>query len=201
METMNKNTSYADKCGIYRITEAELVVAKAGSNKNDYVRLSLVKVMKSGRLQMGFSHYFNIGIQNAVEEFKTYGVTEKGTSKENLAKLKEDYEAFNTKDPNVRYEYYGFFWTQEFGATYRNKETGKISSDTLVFIPCDEETGTPIPEFVMTAERLQEILKGYELVKQNTTEEVVASGQENEEDEAAAFAEYMRQKKAAESKV
>lgn len=196
METMNKNMSYADKCGIYRITAAELIAAKAGSNKNDYVRLSLVKVMKSGRLQMGFSHYFNIGIQSAVEEFKAYGVTDKGISKENLANLKSDYENFKTQDANVRYEYYGFFWTQEFGGTYRNKQTGKIASDTLVFVPCDEETGLPVPEFCMDKARLQQILEGYELVKQNTTEEVVAGDTTEEVDEEIAFKEFMEKKKA-----
>lgn len=193
---MNKNMSYADKCGTYRITAAELIAAKAGSNKNDYVRLSLVKVMKSGRLQMGFSHYFNIGIQSAVEEFKAYGVTDKGISKENLANLKSDYENFKTQDANVRYEYYGFFWTQEFGGTYRNKQTGKIASDTLVFVPCDEETGLPVPEFCMDKARLQQILEGYELVKQNTTEEVVAGDTTEEVDEEIAFKEFMEKKKA-----
>lgn len=194
METMNKNTSYADKCGIYRITAAELIAAKAGSKKNDYIRLSLKKVMKSGRLQLGFSHYFNLGIQDYVEAYKAAGVTEKGISKENLEKLRDDYEAGNT---DAQYEYYGFWWTQEFGGTYRNKETGKIASDTLVFIPCDEDTGLPIPEFVMTSERLQQILEGYEPVKQDTTEEVVTGEQSDEENEEAAFAEYWRQKKLA----
>lgn len=193
---MNKNMSYADKCGIYRITAAELVAAKAGSKKNDYIRLSLKKVMKSGRLQLGFSHYFNLGIQEYVDAYKAAGVTEKGISKENLEKLRDDYAAGNT---DAQYEYYGFWWTQEFGGTYRNKETGKIASDTLVFVPCDEDTGLPLPEFVMTNERLQQILEGYELVKQDTPEEIVAGddNQGDEEDEAAAFAEYMRQKKAA----
>lgn len=197
METMNSNVSYADKCGIYRITAAELVVAKAGSNKNDYVRLSLKKVMKSGRLQLGFSHYFNLGIKEYVEEYKRMGVTEKGISAENLLALKEAYEEGKT---DAQYEFYGFWWTQSFGATYRNKDTGKIASETLIFIPCDEDTGLPLPEFVMTAARLQEILKGYELVKQDTSEAdatVNDSDQDDADDEAAAFAEYMAAKKAA----
>lgn len=196
METINQNVSYADRCGIYRITAAELVAAKAGSNKNDYVRLSLKKVLKSGRLQLGFSHYFNIGIKEYVDEYKKMGVTDKGIADENLKALKE---AYNKGETDAQYEFYGFFWTQSFGATYRNKETNKIVSETLVFIPCDEDTGLPIPEFCMTAARLQEILQGYELVKDTTVEDKSVTKEENEdvEDEAAAFAEYMRQKKAA----
>lgn len=198
METMNVNQSYKDKCGIYRITTAELVAAKAGSGKNDYIRLSLKKVMKSGRLQLGFSHYFNLGIKEYVDEYKRMGVTDKGISAENLAALKK---AYDNGETDAQYEFYGFWWTQDFGGIYRNKETGKITSETLVFIPCDEDTGCPLPEFVMSAARLQEILKGYELVKEDTVE---AGPSENdsdqgtdEEDEAAAFAEYMKQKKAA----
>lgn len=197
METMNSNTSYKDKCGIYRITAAELVAAKAGSGKNDYIRMSLKKVMKNGRLQLGFSHYFNLGIKEYVDEYKRMGVTGSGISDENLTALKE---AYNKGETDAQYEFYGFWWTQEFGRIYRNKETGKITSETLVFIPCDEDTGCPLPEFVMTAARLKEILKGYELVKEDTAE---AGPSENdsdqggaEEDEAAAFEEFMRQKKA-----
>lgn len=200
METMNPNTSYKDKCGIYRVVEAELIAAKAGSSKNDYIRLSLKKVMKSGRLQLGFSHYFNLGIKDYVEEYKRMGVTDKGISKENLEALKE---AYDKGDTDAQYEFYGFWWTQPFGAVYRNKETNKVSSETLVFIPCDEDTGMPLPEFVMTAARLAEILKGYELVKQDTAERdatVNDGDQADADDEAAAFAEYMRQKKEAAAK-
>jgi hypothetical protein len=191
---MNKNMSYKDRCGIYRITTAELVAAKPNSGKNDYIRISLKKVMKSGRLQLGFSHYFNLGIKEYVDEYKHMGVTDKGISQEDLEKLKEAYEKGET---DAQYEFYGFWWTQEFGAVYRNKETGKIASETLVFIPCDEDTGLPLPEFVMTAARLDEILKGYELVKQDTAEQGASVNDEdqNDEDERAAFEEYMRQKK------
>lgn len=189
METINQNLSYADKCGIYRITAAELVSAKAGSQKNDYVRLSLKKVMKSGRLQLGFSHYFNIGIKEYVDEYKRMGVTDKGISAENLNALKEAYEKGDT---DAQYEFYGFFWTQQFGATYKNKESGKVSSETLVFIPCDEDTGLPIPEFCMTQARLQEILQGYELVNQEVAPDESVTGAEAEEDERKAFEEFMK---------
>ena len=194
METMNPNLSYADKCGIYRITAAELVAAKAGSGKNDYIRMSLKKVMKSGRLQLGFSHYFNLGIKEYVEAYKAAGVTDKGISAENLEALKE---AYNKGQTDAQYEFYGFWWTQPFGGVYKNKETGKITSETLVFIPCDEDTGMPLPEFCMTEARLKEILNGYERVQEDKVEAdatVNTDTPEGEVDEAAAFAEYMRQK-------
>lgn len=198
METMNPNQSYADRCGIYRITNAELVAAKAGSGKNDYIRMSLKKVLKSGRLQLGFSHYFNLGIKEYVDAYKEAGVTDKGISNENLEALKE---AYNKGQTDAQYEFYGFWWTQPFGGIYRNKETGKVTSETLVFIPCDEDTGMPLPEFCMTDARLKEILKGYERVAEEKTEATATVNTDSapEEDEAAAFAEYMRQKKAAEA--
>jgi hypothetical protein len=190
MEFIDKNASYADRCGWYRTVAAELIPAKAGSKKNDYVRLSLKKVMKSGRLQIGFSNYFNMGIPDAVAEYKKFGVTENGISEENLKALKEADQKEETV--NIRYEYYGFFWTQPFGAIYRNKETKKISSETLVFIPCDEDTGLPLSLFCMTQERLQEILQGYELVEQDTVPE--ESNESTEEDERKAFEEFMKNK-------
>lgn len=190
MEFIDKNVSYADRCGLYRTVAAELIVAKNGSKKSDYVRLSLKKVLKSGRLQIGFSNYFNMAIPDAVAEYKKFGVSENGISEENLEALKEADK--NMKTVNIRYEYYGFFWTQQFGAIYRNKETKKVSSETLVFIPCDEDTGLPLSQFCMTQERLQEILQGYELVEQDT---VPGEGDESdEEDERKAFEEFMRQK-------
>ncbi len=195
---MNQNKSYKDLCGTYRVVAAELVPAKAGSNKNDYIRLSLKKVMRNGRLQLGFSHYFNLGIKEYVDEYKRLGVTDKGISAENLAKLKQAYDAGET---DAQYEYYGMYWTQEFGGVYRNKETGKISSETLIFIPCDEDTGVPLKEFCMTSARLAEILNGYEIVKQDTAEVQPtvndADQGAGEEDERAAFEEFMRQQKAA----
>lgn len=195
---MNQNKSYKDLCGTYRVVAAELVPAKQGSNKNDYIRISLKKVMRNGRLQLGFSHYFNLGIKEYVEEYKRFGVSDKGISTENLAKLKEAYDAGQT---DAQYEFYGFFWTQSFGGVYRNKDTGKISSETLIFVPCDEDTGMPLPEFVMTQSRLNEILQGYELVKESTAEANAtvndADQSASEQDERAAFEEFMRQQKAA----
>lgn len=199
MEIMNQNQSYMDKCGVYRVTAAELIPAKAGSGKNDYIRLSLKKVMKSGRLQLGFSHYFNLGIKDYVDEYKRLGVTDKGISAENLASLKEAYDKGET---DAQYEYFGFWWTQSFGGVYRNKETKKVSSETLVFIPCDEDTGLPLPEFCMTQARLNDILAGYERMPEDKTEADVTVNEDaagDAEDEAAAFAEYMRQKRAAEA--
>lgn len=195
---LNKNLSYKDKCGYYKIIAAELVPAKQGSNKNDYVRLSLRKIKASGRVETrGFSHYHNEGIKDIVEGLKRLGVTAQGISKENLEAWNEAFK----KGEDVPYDpiQYGFYWTQPFGAVYRNKETGKISSETLVFIPCDEDTGLPLQEYCMTAERLAEILSGYELVKQETAENDTNQDQEDADDEAEALAKFIEQRRAARS--
>jgi len=192
METMNSNQSYKDKCGTYRVVAAELIAAKAGSGKNDYIRISLKKVMKSGRLQLGFSHYFNLGIKEYVDEYKRLGVKDSGISDEDLKALKEAYDKGET---DAQYEFYGFWWTQPFGGVYRNKETGKVTSETLVFIPCDEDTGLPLPEFVMTQSRLTEILKGYEKVEEDKTEAEATENKDataKEEELNAAFEEFMK---------
>ena len=159
VELMNPNVSYTDRCGTYRVEDAEII----GSDKNEYVRLSLIKIYKSGRPEMGFSHYFNIYNPSIVEEFKKFGVAEKGKN------MKAWREAYDNEQTDMPCEFYGFFWTQEFGGIYKKKEKGKNASDILVFIPCEKDTGLPLHEFVLTASRLQEILKGYE---QDTTEYV-----------------------------
>lgn len=196
MELMNPNLSYADKCGMYRVTAAELIPARQGSGKNEYVRTSLKKVMKSGRVNpLGFSHYFNIGMKDNVAILKQLGVTEKGISEENMNAWKEAYEKGKCDMPT---DFYGFFWTQQLGGVYKNNDTGKVTSETLVFIPCDEDTGLPLPEYVMTQARLQEILKNYTPVKQDTSEPSPEAEEttEGDENERAAFEEYMRQKRA-----
>jgi hypothetical protein len=191
MEKMlDTNASYAERCGTYRAVDARLIVAKAGSGKNDYIQFDLKKVKKNGRVDMlGFSHYFNIGIKELVEEYKRLGVTDKGISKENLAAAKE---AYAKEETDAQFEFYGFFWNQSLGGVYKHKESGKISSETLVFIPCDEDTGLPLSLFCMTQERLQEILQGYELVEQDTVPE--ESNESTEEDERKAFEEFMKNK-------
>ena len=160
VKLMNPNVSYTDRCGTYRVEDAEII---KGSGKNEYVRLSLRRVLKSGRFALGFSHYFNIFNHSIVEELKKFGVTEKGTN------LKAWREAYDNEQTDMPCEFYGFFWTQEFGGIYKKKETGKNASDKLVFIPCEKDTGLPLHEFVLTASELQEILKGYKL---DTTEKV-----------------------------
>jgi hypothetical protein len=198
MEMLNTNSSYAERCGIYRAVDARLIVAKAGSGKNDYVQFDLKKVKKNGRVDMlGFSHYFNIGIKELVEEYKRLGVTDKGISKENLAKAKEMYDKEETE---AQFEFYGFFWNQSLGGVYKHKESGKISSETLVFIPCDEDTGIPKPEFAMTQARLNDILQNYTKVEGTTTEDTGenASNMSKEEKERAEYEAFLAAKRAAE---
>lgn len=188
---LDNNASYAERCGNYRAVEARLVVAKAGTNKNDYVQFDLKKVKKNGRVDvLGFSHFFNVGIKELVEEYKRLGVTEKGISKENLAKAKEMYAKEET---DAQFEFYGFFWSQPLGGVYKHKETGKVSSETLVFIPCDEDTSIPKPEWAMTQARLNDILSNYERVKDSAAEEEAPS---ETDDERKAFEEFLAAKKA-----
>ena len=149
---------------------------------------------KNGRLEVrGFSHFFNEGIKENVEAYKALGVTDKGISDENLAKARE---MFDTGKTDYGFDFYGFFWTQPFGGVYKNKESGKISSETLVFIPCDEDTGIPLPEYAMTQARLNDILSNYERVN-SVTDETAPSGNQNvdDDDEQKAFEEFMRMKK------
>lgn len=189
MELLNNNKSYADRCGMYAVVEAELIVAKQGSGKNDYIRFSLKKRKKNGRIdKLGFSHYFNVGIKELVDEYKKLGVGEKGISAENLAKAREMYDKEET---DCQFDFYGFFWNQPLGGVYKHKESGKVSSETLVFIPCDEDTSIPKPEWAMTQARLNDILSNYEKVEDVPAEEVVPA----EEDDEAAFQEFLRMKK------
>lgn len=193
VQMLDNNASYAERCGNYRAVDARLIVAKAGSNKNDYVQFDLKKVKKNGRVDiLGFSHFFNVGIKELVEEYKRLGVTEKGISKENLAKAKEMY---TNEETEVQFEFYGFFWNQPLGGVYKHKETGKVSSETLVFIPCDEDTSIPKPEWAMTQARLNDILSNYERVKESVAEEEAPN--ETDEDEHKAFEEFLAAKKAA----
>lgn len=196
MEILNSNACYAERCGNYRAVDARLIVAKAGSGKNDYIQFDLKKVKKNGRVDMlGFSHFFNIGIKELVDEYKKLGVTDKGISKENLAKAKEMY---NNEETDAQFEFYGFFWNQSFGGVYKNKETGKISSETLVFIPCDEDTSIPKPEFAMTQARLNDILENYTRVQDTTAEDNNAPSKE--EQEQAEYEAFLAAKRAAEGK-
>lgn len=195
---LNTNSSYAERCSTYRAVDARLMVAKAGSGKNDYIQFDLKKVKKNGRVDMlGFSHFFNIGIKELVDEYKRLGVTEKGISKENLAAAKE---AYNKEETDAQFEFYGFFWNQSLGGVYRHKETGKISSETLVFIPCDEDTSIPKPEFAMTQARLNDILANYEKVTETPGNDGTESSQSDEDRERAEYEAFLAAKKAAEAK-
>lgn len=198
MEMLNTNASYAERCGIYRAVDARLMVAKAGSGKNDYIQFDLKKVKKNGRVDMlGFSHFFNIGIKELVDEYKRLGVTDKGISKENLAKAKEMY---NNEETDAQFEFYGFFWNQSLGGVYKHKETRKISSETLVFIPCDEDTSIPKPEFAMTQARLNDILQNYEKVNDTPSNDGTEDSQSDEDRERAEYEAFLAAKKAAEAK-
>lgn len=169
---MNANISYADKCGWYSAVEAELIVAKEGSKKNDSVRFSLKKFGKSGAL--GFSHYFTYGIPDDVEKYKELGVTEDGISDEDLNAAMDRWDnAFDKRgrktDPGAMpFEFYGTWWTIDFGCEMQNINTEKVSSSTMVFVPCDEDTGLPLPDFVVNATRLANIMAGYTPVVKNT---------------------------------
>lgn len=192
VELLNNNKSYAERCGMYAVVEAELIVAKAGSGKNDYIRFSLKKRKKNGRIdKLGFSHYFNVGIKELVDEYKKLGVTDKGISAENLAKAREMYDKEET---DCQFDFYGFFWNQSLGGVYKNKETNKVSSETLVFIPCDEDTSIPKPEWAMTQARLNDILSNYEKMEDAPAEEEAPA--EASEDEKKAFEEFLAQKRA-----
>ena len=193
VQMLDNNASYAERCGNYRAVDARLVVAKAGSGKNDYIQFDLKKVKKNGRVDvMGFSHFFNVGIKELVEEYKRLGVTDKGISKENLAKAKEMYAKEET---DVQFEFYGFFWNQPLGGVFQHKENGKVTSESLVFIPCDEDTSIPKPEWAMTQARLADILRNYERIKDGAAEEESAS-EASDEDERKAFEEFLAAKKA-----
>lgn len=198
MEMLNNNASYAERCGKYRAVDARLVVAKANSGKNDYIQFDLKKVKKNGRVdKLGFSHFFNVGIKELVAEYKQLGVTERGISEENLKKAKKMYDEEET---DLQFEFYGFFWNQSFGGVYKNKETGKISSETLVFIPCDEDTSIPKSEFTMTQARLNDILQNYEKVNTTPSNDGTEGSQSDEERERAEYEAFLAAKKAAEAK-
>lgn len=191
VKMLDNNASYAERCGMYAATAAELVVAKAGSGKNDYIRFSLQKIKKNGRVDcLGFSHYFNVGIKELVDEYKRLGVTEKGISAEDLAKAKA---AYDKEETDVQFTFYGFFWNQPLGGVYRHKESGKVTSESLVFIPCDEDTSIPKPEWAMTQARLKDILDNYELVDGGPAEEEEA-GKSND-DQAAEFEAFLAAKR------
>lgn len=190
---LDNNASYVERCGNYAAVAAELVVAKANSGKNDYIRFSLQKIKKNGRVdRLGFSHYFNVGIKELVDEYKRLGVTEKGISAEDLAKAKV---AYDKEETDVQFKFYGFFWNQPLGGVYKHKETGKVTSESLVFIPCDEDTSIPKPEWAMTQARFNDILSNYERVKDSAAEEEAPG--ETDEDERKAFEEFLAAKKAA----
>lgn len=165
---MNATLSYADKCGWYYAEEAELIVAAQGSSKNDSIRFSLKKFGRSGAL--GFSHYFNIGIPAQVEKYKALGVKEDGISSEDLKVANDRWEkAFDKRgkcldEGAAPFEFYGMWWNVDFGCEMKNKNSGKTASSTMVFVPCDEETGLPLPDFVVNATRLANIMAGYEPV-------------------------------------
>lgn len=165
---MNATLSYADKCGWYYAEEAELIVASEGSKKNDSIRFSLKKFGRSGAL--GFSHYFNIGIPAQVEKYKALGVKEDGISLEDLKVANDRWEkAFDkrgkcTDEGAAPFEFYGMWWVVEFGCEMKNRTTGKTTPSTMVFVPCDEDTGLPLPDFVVDAKRLANIMSNYEPV-------------------------------------
>lgn len=162
---MNANVSLKEQCGWYDAVAAELVVAKEGSKKNDSIRFSLKKRGRSGRL--GFSHYFTYGIPDDVEKYKDLGVGEDGISDEDLAQaIKRWDNAFDKNgrclDPNAMpFEFWGTWWTVEFGCEMKNLNTEKVTTSTMVFVPCDEETGLPLPDFVVDSKRLANIMAGY----------------------------------------
>lgn len=169
---MNANLSYKDQCGWYDAVEAELIVAKEGSGKNDSVRFSLKKRGRGSRL--GFSHYFTYAIPDDVKLYKDLGVTERGISDEDLAKAIDRWDnAYDNRGRLVDngampFEFYGTWWNIDFGCEMRNLNTDKVSSSTMVFVPCDEDTGLPLPDFVVNANRLANIMAGYAPVAKNT---------------------------------
>lgn len=162
---MNANVSVKDQCGWYDAVAAELVVAKEGSKKNDSIRFSLKKRGRGGRL--GFSHYFTYGIPDDVDKYKDLGVSEDGISDEDLAQAIDRWDnAYDSKgrckDPGAMpFEFFGMWWNIDFGCEMKNLNTEKVSSSTMVFVPCDEETGLPLPDFVVNANRLANIMAGY----------------------------------------
>jgi hypothetical protein len=182
METLNINASQKEKCGNYRVAAAELISPRG---KNSYVRLSLKKVKRNGKIdRLGFSHYFNVGLPDLVPIYKANGVSDKGISDEDLAKALEG-------DDEDLFNFYGFFYNMPFGGTYRNKESGKIASETLMFVPCDEDTGIPKPEWAPTQARLNDILAGYERVA-DAAEEEAPSGPTTDADKQAEFEAWLK---------
>lgn len=163
---MNANLSLKEQCGWYDAVEAELILAKEGSNKNDAVRFSLKKRGRAGRL--GFSHYFTYAIPDDVEKYKALGVKEDGISDEDYSKAVDRWDnAYDNrgrcKDAGAMpFEFYGMWWNIDFGCEMKNRNSGKTASSTMVFVPCDEETGLPLPDFVVNATRLANIMAAYE---------------------------------------
>lgn len=180
---LDPNQSYAERCRTYAAVECELV--PGDKNKNEYIRFSLKRIKKDGRIDaLCFSHYFNVGISDMVKEYKRLGVSKDGISDENLVKAKEEYDDATT-DCEVTsigkknyFTFCGFFYVQSLGGVYKNKTTNKVSSETMYFVVCDED-GFPKPEFLMTASRLEEIKKGYEPVNQSFAEEASVAEEQN----------------------
>lgn len=183
VKMLDMNVSYSDRCQWYQATAAELI-KKAG--KNDSVRLSLRKIKNSGKVdRKGFSHYFNVGLPELVKAYIACGVTEKGITDEKLK------AALDSDDEDL-FKWYGFWWNQELGGTFQHKETKKLASSQLVFIPCDEDTSVPCPEWAMDNTRLQNMLKNYTKVS-GPAEEQDATGtdaESEEEEEARLKREY-----------
>lgn len=189
---MNANVSLIEQCGWYDAVEAELIPAKEGSNKNDAIRFSLKKRGRAGRL--GFSHYFTYAIPEDVAKYKALGVTEDGMSDEDYEKAVDRWDnAYDNrgrcKDAGAMpLEFFGTWWNIDFGTEMKNKNTGKVTSSTMVFVPCDEDNGMPLPDFVVNANRLANIMAGYEPVSDSGASSGDASGEapvESPEEELA----------------
>lgn len=153
---LDPNKSYTDKCAWYRTEKAELIEEQG---KKPYIRFSLRKVMKSGRMAPGFSHYFNIGIPEMVDAYKKLGVTKEGISAENLRTARERYKDVDDAEAQP-FDFYGFWHTQEYDGVYRDSSNNERTSG-LYFMWCDEDDGSIFSEFAMTADRLKKILEGY----------------------------------------
>lgn len=183
IKMLDMNASYKDKCLWYQAVNAELM-QKAG--KKDSVRLSLMKIKKNGKLdRKDFSHYFNVGLPDMVKDYIACGVTNKGITEEKLKAALEDNVA-NVDDASELFIWYGFWHNQDLGGTFRHKETNKVVSSQLVFIPCDEDTSIPKGIWAMDNTRLQNMLANYVKVS-GPAEEQDATGKdaESEEDEEA----------------
>ena len=183
VKMLDMNASYKDKCLWYQAVNAELITK---SGKKDSVRLSLMKIKKNGKLdRKDFSHYFNVGLQDMVKDYIACGVTSKGITDEKLKAALEDNVA-NVDDASELFVWYGFWHNQEFGGTYKHKESGKIASSQLVFIPCDEDTSIPKRIWAMDNTRLQTILQNYTKVSGPAEEEdATGTDAESEEEEKA----------------